>query len=79
MGARLAIQVSDIVWDTDGEPAEDLPQTMSFEVDLPEDEPSESEINEAATDHMSDATGWCVTSFTFDSVAKLEGGPTHGR
>lgn len=75
MGARLAIQVSDIVWDTDGEPADDLPQTMAFEVDLPEDEPSDAEINEAATDHMSDSTGWCVTAFSLDSVKKVEAGP----
>lgn len=76
MGARLAIQVADIVWDTDGEPVDDLPKTMSFEVDLPEDEPSEMEINDAATEHMSDATGWCVTSFNFASVDKVEPGPT---
>jgi hypothetical protein len=70
MGVRLAIEVANIVWDTDGETIDGLPETMSFEVDLPEDEPSETEINEAATSHMSDETGWCVESFS--NVQKVD-------
>lgn len=74
MSTRMSIQASDIVWDTDGEEVADLPKTMSFEIDLDEPEPSEMEINQAITDHMSDATGWCVTSFSFDAT-KVEDAP----
>lgn len=72
MGIRMAIEVENIKWDTDGEPVEGLPDAMAFEVDLDEDEPTETEVNTAATDHMSDATGWCVEGFSFKSVRKLE-------
>lgn len=79
MGVRMAIEVADIVWDTDGEPVEGLPKEMGFEVELDDDEPSETEINTAATDHMSNSTGWCVESFTFTSQRKLDPAPAPGR
>jgi hypothetical protein len=78
MGVRMAISVAEIKWDTDGEPVDGLPKEMSFEVDLPEDEPSETEINEAATDHMSDQTGFCVESFSFVSTQTLDAAPAPG-
>ncbi len=78
MGVRMAIEVENIVWDTDGEPVDGLPEEMSFEADFDDEEPSEAEINHAATEHMSDATGWCVTSFGFKSVAKVDAEPAPG-
>lgn len=72
MGVRMAIEVEDIVWDTDGEPVDGLPTEMSFEADFDGDEPSEAEINHAATEHMSNETGWLVESFGFKSVGKVD-------
>lgn len=71
MGVRMAIEVAEIKWDTDGEAVDGLPSTMRFEVDLDDDEPSEMEINDAAADHMSDETGFCVKGFSFVSAEKV--------
>jgi len=76
---KLAVEVKDIVWDTDGETVDGLPEEMAFEVEVSDDDdldPSTNmEINEAVTGHMSDASGWCVSSFSFGSVAKVEAAP----
>ena len=71
MSKRLAIEVENIKWDTDGESIPDLPTTMAFEVDV-DDNATDHEVNEAATEHMSDSTSFCVEKFSFKSVAEVE-------
>ena len=79
MSVRLSIEVTDIVWDTDGEAVEGLPKDMAFEVEVDEYDPeapaASQEVNDAATEHMSAETSWCVESFSFASIKQLESAP----
>ena len=87
MGTKLAVVVEGIVWDTDGEAVDGLPDEMAFEIevdadldaselDLSAEGAMDDEVNVAATEHMSAETGWCVSGFTFRSVTRLDASPT---
>ena len=54
------IEVTDIKWDTDGEP-HSLPQNIVMEVDLPD--PVDEEIEDLVSDRLSDDYGFCHKGF----------------
>ena len=57
-------QASNIVYDTDGEPVEGLPETVDFEAD------DYDEALNIGADEVSDRTGWCVHSLSIDPIGK---------
>lgn len=53
-------KVTNIVWDTDGDRIEDLPETVYIDDN---DEIDEDEI----ADYLSDEYGWCIKSYDLDT------------
>ena len=62
----VSYMIQDIVYDTDGETAIlDLPEELEIDISP---EVSESELEEVLGEAISDRTGWCVKSFTYEKV-----------
>lgn len=61
---RREVTITNIVWDTDGEPVK-LPTKIDawIELDDPCDFDHEEVVAEAVSDILSDHTGWCVEDF----------------
>lgn len=51
------MKVTDIIWDTDGEDIDNLPEEVNIPDDIDEDD---------IADYLSDEYGWCVESFNIE-------------
>lgn len=57
------MKITNIIWDTDGTPVDDLPQEVNIKDKI--------NLNDIA-DYLSDTYGWCVESFEIDNERGLK-------
>lgn len=61
----MKVRISDIDWDTDGVPAEDLGLKKEIEADIPDEE---GDLPDLVSDWLSDTFGYCVFGFSCERL-----------
>lgn len=56
-----SVKVSNIVWDTDGQVVDDLPNQVIIHM-------TDDDVDDDISDMLSDEYGWCVDSFLMEYV-----------